>query len=249
MSKKFNIDNLTSELNNKVIITGENLVEPRGAGLLNAPGVTGIMLNELSLSGSNDFGALFDTSSLINRISSSIDKAAVSASLLSPDLSEFLRTLAPRNTFATAVQWTGSSKPVFPINLLFLKLRNRENIAQKVLSLYKTVYPTQSREFSVSDLKIANIGAPLGYLPTANNSARGTLALQIGQWFRATNLIMRSVDFTFSSEISTDGFPLYAVGSVVLEPWRSITFEEFSAYFINNVGVSSRTVGLPPGED
>lgn len=235
MAKKFDIDNLLSQLNNRVIISGDNLSESRG-DLLNAPGVTGIMTNDFSISVSNDFGSLMQQNAMLENISNTIGRAATTGAAVfdNDKLGEFVQGLAPRSLLHTVATWSGSSKPAFPISMLFLKLRSRDDIGRKVRSLYRTVLPSRAINLPVAGkAALSTIRAPLGYFPTSESTAQGTLALQIGQWFKATNLICRSVDFTFSKEVSTDGFPLYATGTIILEPFRMITYEEFEAYFIN----------------
>jgi hypothetical protein len=251
MSKKFDIDNLTAELNNKVTIVGPSLTEIRG-DVNNAPGITGIMLNDLSFGVSSGHDSLFNSRGILDQVSGVIGRGATSVAAVSgsEDLGAFIQDLAPRNLNQTIQAWTGSTKPVFSLSLLFLKLRVRDNISLKVQSLYSAVLPTTnvSAKIPVGNLSLTTIRAPLGYFPTSGKTAAGTCALQIGSWFKATNLICKNVDFSFSREVSTDGFPLFAVGTVVLEPYRMITFEEFRAYFINTPQSGSATVGLPPGE-
>lgn len=236
MAKKFDITNLIAQSNNKVSIVGPGLTEARG-GRLAAPGVTGIMLNEMNLSVSNDFGSLVNPNKTLDELSGTIGKlATTTASFFDNDkLGDFIQNLAPRTLLHTVSTWAGSSKPTFPINLLFLRVRAEDNIAQQVKSLYRTVLPTKAINLPIQGrTTLTTVRAPLGYFPTSENTAEGTLTLQVGQWFRATNLVARSVDFTFSKEVSTDGFPLYASGTIILEPFRMITYDEFEAYFINS---------------
>jgi hypothetical protein len=254
LGKKFDIDNLLTQLNNRVIIAGDNLTEDRG-GLLNAPGVQGIMLNDLSINGSNDFSQAVQ-SQVADKLSGVVDTLSTGVGALGQfggadggAISEAIQNFAPRTLGQTIMRWGGSSKPVFNISLLFLKIRTRDNIAQKVTSLYQTVLPLEQDQTVVGGNSLTRIRAPLGYIATTEKVAQGTLALSVGSWFRATNLVMRDVSFTFSKEVSTDGFPLYAVGSVTLEPFRMISFREFEAYFISQTQAANIEVGNPPGTE
>lgn len=234
MTIKFDIDNLLQNSNNKIIISGDGLFESRQG--ITAAGITGIMTNELSLSVSNDFGSLVNPNKTLEALSETIGRAATSAASVfdSDKLGDFIQNLAPRTLLHTVSTWSGSSKPTFPISLLFLRVKRSDNISLQIQSLYKTVLPTKNIKLPiVGNTTLTTIRAPLGYFPTSEHSADGTLSIQIGKWFTAHDLVARSVEATFSKEISTDGFPLYATATIVLEPFRMITYDEFQAYFTN----------------
>lgn len=246
-SKNFDIDNLL-EQDNTVTIVGSGLTESRG-GLLNAPGITGIMTNELSIGVSNNWGTLFNSADLVQQVSQFLNQLGTTASVAlgSGEIGATIQKLSPRNLFDSSVYWSGSSKPTFNIQLLFLRLRSADNVASKVQSMYQLVLPKKSASVNVGNVSLNTIQPPLGYLPTGQDSANGTVALQVGQWFRATNLVANSVDFSFSREVSTDGFPLFAAGTVSLTPFRMISIEEMQSYFIGASPVPNQGVGLPSG--
>lgn len=103
--------------------------------------------------------------------------------------------------------------------------------------------------------------APFGYNPTWENGGelKNKCSISIGKWFRATNLIISSIDnIEFSKEVvapylgddsvkrkvegptlydNDNGYPLYAKCSITFEPYRPISAKEFSEYFINSSGI------------
>lgn len=84
------------------------------------------------------------------------------------------------------------------------------------------------------------VAAPCNYglQPDRNESGAAftpkpntTFALQIGQWFSASKLLINSVNVRLSKEIAPNGTPLVMYLDVVFRPYRSITFPELSSYF------------------
>ena len=149
----------------------------------------------------------------------------------------------------------------------------RDGVANGVNSLGKVINDTfnnkSSKEFaatmnSISELiKSAGMSAPLGYGLNINNMdpiEGTTLAIRIGNWFKASDLIVKNIsNIEFSKEViapindqngnySNDsyigncrnilggeteyGFPVYAKCSITLRPVTLITPKEFNDYFI-----------------
>lgn len=63
-------------------------------------------------------------------------------------------------------------------------------------------------------------------------SARGTITLEVGSWFRARGLICKSLDFIISKEIVADGTPLYVKANLQVEPYRMWALSDFLNCFI-----------------
>lgn len=136
----------------------------------------------------------------------------------------------------TANFWTGSERPVFSLELLYISLYRGFDVRQQVLQMYQTVMPTLGKD-------VAGLGfllnAPLGYNPI---TGAGTFSIQLGTWFRARAQVMKSVQFTYSQEmVPLDGgkgiepskfAPLYAKGSITFEPYQDITYGDFKGYFL-----------------
>jgi hypothetical protein len=231
------IDNLFSGLNNRVIFTGDNLVESR-SGILTAPGVSGLLLNDLSFGVESNYGPLFGNPAGA-AVSQGIDTLSLSLSSLGlGNFASAIQDFSPRNLLQTVSSWQGSTRPTFSFNVLFVTLRGTDNILQKVKSLYSMVLPQRTGVGNPnSSIDIGQIRAPLGYFPDASLGARGTMVVSVGSWFLAQNLIARNVSFSFSKETTTNGQPLYAIGTVVLEPFRDISYDEFASFIIESSGV------------
>lgn len=137
--------------------------------------------------------------------------------------------------------WTGSERPQFTVELMFISLVRGFDVRDHVLNLFKAVMPNQGKAISVLGSNIdVLLNAPLGYNPL---TGAGTFSVQLGTWFRARNQVMKSVNFTFSQEMvplngdagfvnATKFAPLYAKGSITFEPYRDITYSDFAGYFI-----------------
>ncbi|WBU87742.1 hypothetical protein [Escherichia phage EP_H11] len=115
-----------------------------------------------------------------------------------------------RNIRETIAQWRGSTKPVFPVTLTIISY----NPSIRPLDIVKeflagVTYTTKNGLM---------FGAPNGYSVTKatgnfnpDTAITGTWTLQIGQWFRATSLILVNVSTQYSKEIArSTGQPLWA---------------------------------------
>jgi hypothetical protein len=199
----------------KVVNSKYSLVKVSGSGI----SLEGILQNDFGVSGQNDFDTGFMGSDVFQGV---LEKKA-----------ELQRTItlgtggaAGADTSGTIqemtkLNWTGSQKPLFRIQIALVALKDNdaEDVVKKSMQAMKCVFPNK---------KLGVFEAPLGYNP---GNAAGTLNLTIGKWFRARQLVMRSADFTYSRICLKSGKPLYALGQVTLEPYQAITYGEFRAYF------------------
>lgn len=128
----------------------------------------------------------------------------------------------------TIKSWTGSNRPVFEVPLMFVRVRLTDDVEAETLKLYKGVFGT-----SVGGGALSRFRAPLNYAPTFSGTvaASGTVSLAIGKWFLAHGLVINTVNFNFADTPTDGGKPLWAEGSVSLEPFRAITYNEFRNYF------------------
>lgn len=145
--------------------------------------------------------------------------------------------------------WQESRTPQLSIELTFWHIDSHspsnDKPLNKVRRIYSALFPTKRDEFLVQ--------APLGYKFTnSQGDAVGTLNLRIGQWFRASGLVMIDANFTPSLEVASDGTPLYFTGSVTLEPYKMITYEEYLGWFRSGKArpkFNSGTAPLQEGND
>ena len=127
----------------------------------------------------------------------------------------------------TIKSWTGSNRPVFELPLMFVRVRLTDDVEKETLKLYKGVFGTTAGGGITSRFR-----APLNYAPAFGRAAAsGTATMRIGRWFSASNLIFNTVNFNFADTPTDGGKPLWAEGSISLEPFRAITFNEFQNYF------------------
>lgn len=123
--------------------------------------------------------------------------------------------------------WNSTEKPSFEARLMFVCIREDQDVRKMVMTLYKTIYPTKTPFGGVDFLN-----APLGYSPLPGaDSTKNTCMVAIGKWFKCDRQIVTSVNFSFSKETIANGSPLFATGSISFEPYRMITYDEFKAYF------------------
>ena len=125
-----------------------------------------------------------------------------------------------KNQALTRLSWTGSSKPTFALELMFVAIRKGEDPRRQVSAFLEGVYPTE--------VTLGMLGAPWGYSPIKKT---GMFAVSIGNWFKATNQVLKSVDFNVSKETIETGMPLYASGNISFEPYQDITVSDIKSYF------------------
>lgn len=128
----------------------------------------------------------------------------------------------------TIKSWTGSNRPVFELPLMFVRVRLSDDVEAETLKLYRAAFGQAS-----GGGLTARFRAPLDYAPAFGRAeAAGTVTMRIGRWFSASNLVVNTVNFSFSEIPTEGGKPLWAEGSINLEPFRAITFQEFRNYFV-----------------
>ena len=120
--------------------------------------------------------------------------------------------------------WTGTDKPSFNFNLIFVATKAEDDPMAEVFKLLKGIYPT-------ADVGSFIMKAPLDYNPNGMAGAFGTWTVSIGTWFLATYQILTSVNVTVSKEVVQGGKPLFVDAAITFEPYRMITFAEFKQYF------------------
>lgn len=123
--------------------------------------------------------------------------------------------------------WTGSQRPPIPIPFTVVRRRMSQPSVTSITSyLISQTFP-ESTEPALTGF----LTAPGGYKITDDGNAEGTWIVSVGNWFRATGLILRSANFTHSKAVVGDDTPLYATGTLTFEPYRAITASEFRAWF------------------
>ena len=213
------------------VLDFEKLIENPNAQVYvatNRWGVRGIYTNDIQIRAGNNWDSRVQTgaASTVNTIQKAgQDFQGIINQQTSLDLDVVPRGVSFGNLQQSSKQWVGAETPVFNIDMVFIALRGGDDVVTKVHQLYETCFPG-------GQTSIATISPPLDYtVGDKGGSASGTITVQLGRWFRATQQIMQSVNFTFSKETTPDGGPLYARGSIEFTPFKAITYGDFSDYF------------------
>jgi hypothetical protein len=187
--------------------------------------VTGVLTDSFAIAGQNQFSSLkneIEDVPLVGSLASVANKAAKGTKL-------FAGKTFQLELEQTRKVWQESGVPNLSINLAFYGLKSGDigkRPIDKVKALYAALFPRKIQNTFLLD-------APLGYkwIEGKNLEAAGTLSLTIGQWFLADKLVAVGANFTPSLQVMRDGSPLYISGSIELEPYKMITYDEFLAWF------------------
>jgi hypothetical protein len=209
--RDFNRLNINDEnaQNYKIIITG-----------LQGGPVTGAVETDFGLAGGNDFGSAGDALNDLPIVGGLVG--------LKNKLSN-VANLSGRSAITeleTRKVWNNSLIPDLPVEFtLYQASASDLSIIEKVKRLKSAVYPSRNGAF---------FKAPLGYRFAGQSSrtAQGTIALQIGTWFRAFGLVMASVNTTFSKEVNSQGQPIEVKVNCTFQPYKAITYDEFESWFL-----------------
>lgn len=180
------------------------------------PTVTAFVTSDFSFGTSSEYNAEWEfekqkpLAEAFNRLTSVINAGGADIAQIS------LKSLS--QTIST---WTGTEKPQFNIDLLFVSYDPNVRPLDRVRDLMGGIFPESLGMVLV---------APMKYAPGLK-SASGIWNIKIGTWFDAPYQILRQVNPTFSKEVTPDGRPLYAKVNVVFEPYRMISYNEFKSYF------------------
>lgn len=240
-------DNLDANDLYRFIIAGD-----RSSGI----NVSGQMQNQLSIGGENsytDVGAIIgEVGGIVSSISKTLGAVVSAATALKRGL-DAANTIASQSKVTdveSRLIWEGSSKPQFVIEYTFYnesqtQAKSPKGALSMALALQKAVLP--SKGSPAKGRAGVFFKSPLGYKPKTggNKVASGTLTLSIGKWFRASDLVIRSTNFTPSIQVLGNGHPVLVKGSVTLEPSELITYETFKGYFrdtANSAGSASSTL-------
>lgn len=184
--------------------------------------VSGFVANELNLSGGNTFTSPMEDSAMVQKGMKVLGMAKIALAKFGGNAGGSVASLSRTQS---ELFYTGSQKPVFNVEAVFITMdaADTNNTAlANVNKIMELVYPTGDEILT----------APLGYVPSlGGGKAKGTISLRIGRWFHARNLVVKDVAFTMSKEITANGTPLFAVGTITLEPYRIVNHKEYKSWF------------------
>jgi len=203
VAKALDLDLLIRDVSSRVMIAiwGGKVV----SGYLNAP---------FGISGSAEYDSLFDTSAKLAGVNKFLKVLSGAAGVFTGKGVSNRQAKLLEETFKT---WQGSTGPAFSVSLIFVALRKDDDVRDNVSKLLYAVYPS---------IQLATMTAPLGYTAINRDKAKGVSTVSVGKWFKASNQIITSVDFSFSQECLASGRPLYAEGTVSFEPYRMFSNDE-----------------------
>ena len=211
------------DINN--IVNDKNRVKITGAlgDIKQRTSVESFIKENFNISVSNEWDGANETDSQ-SKLAAIINKTLAIARRSSNVGFSDIRILHPIQTIRT---WRGSSLPVFNIPLTFLSLTENSNPLEDAKKLLRTVTP----RFRAANFVLE---APLGYAPKfkGKGTALGTVTLEIGEWFRAPDLIILDVNINFDSAVIESGVPIMVEAAVQLSPFRLVDQNEILGYFI-----------------
>jgi hypothetical protein len=206
--------------------------------------VEGQMQNELSIGGQNGFTDVSAVISEIADMAGGISKTLGAVIGVAKGLKAGLNAVNQASSqskvtdFESRLIWESSEKPQFQVEYTFYNVsqafaESTKGALSQALSLQKAVLPSKGKP--AKNRPGVFFKSPLGYKPKTggNKVAQGTLTLAIGQWFRASDLVVRSTNFTPSTQVLGNGHPVLVKGTITLEPSELITYETFLGYFRN----------------
>lgn len=200
-------------------------------------GISGILTGDFSFGIGSEYTSLFDVSQIddlsqvVNRLTSVVNaykerfniKAIPQLRLKSPGL--------------TTKVFSGTKDIRFSVDVIFLSLRQGDDVIDKVQQLARLCMPT------IQNVERAGIGvyeAPLGYsTEVLTKTSNGPVAVQIGGWFSAHGMIVHDVHFNMSRVGSDEnGTPLFVTANIQFGPTIEIGLGEFKNYFLSSSGKS-----------
>lgn len=154
----------------------------------------------------------------------------------------------------TMSQYQSSDRPVFNIPMVFITTRAGQRLDLKAVELASLVYPElQSEQAEDKQTAAGNAsGQPQGtsvsssgknrlaeqFIPPCNyrwtdsGYPAGTWMLEIGRWFRATDLVLTSATLEMSKQrVAQTGEALFSLVNCQLQPAYATTASQFMRYF------------------
>ena len=204
--------------------------------------VTGFLTQEFSFGGRSKYesAATADTqgrvSKIVNNISSFVgggEKRIAQIKLMHPN--------------QTVMSWQGTTNPDINLNLVFISLRENQDLNDTITQLQQALYPTVGTG-SIAGKAVSGIyKAPGGYSIEKgidNPKAFNTNTVSIGRWFLAPGLVMTALNFTISKEPTSNRTPLYVGAAMSFSPFKQVDYATVKSYFKKrNITEIQSTVG------
>lgn len=240
MTRKFDIDGILQNPNAKVIIAlpsgnqslrNDRLNSTSSSSANRANAIVGFMTNELVFAGGSNYNNPFESQKVQGSIQAAdnLNRAMQETARALGIGTESLPNINLRNISATVANWVSSEKPRFNISFMLIATRAAHDVRADYRRLLDTVYPIFTGIGAGTTLN-----TPLNYESVLGSNGeirvRNTIAVSLGRWFRATGQVMKTVSATFSNEVTSSGYPLYAKVDCTFEPFRMISASEAKGY-------------------
>lgn len=134
-------------------------------------------------------------------------------------MSRKLMQVQTKTKIETRLSWEGSEMPEFNLEIAFVSVRSTENVINQMLPFMMGVMPEDFGPY---------VKAPAGY----DLLEGGKFTVQIGEWFRARDMVLTQSTFGVSTRILNNGSNLYATGSISFQPHQMLSADEFADFFI-----------------
>ena len=136
----------------------------------------------------------------------------------------------------TTYTWSNSDRPSFSVPLTFISVGDNDRPQDLAMSLGALTQPGIRGNGTNPTLQ-----PPAGYRASLQDGTRGTFDLELGNWFKASELVLVDAPVTLSAQRMENNQPLYATVDVTLEPYRTISEEELLGYFMVPRGTAVAT--------
>jgi hypothetical protein len=200
-------------------------------------GVVGVQIQDLMLNNAGtEWGSIFGESAVMKLMSGLHAQVTTVADVL---MGIDRPQLKFQSILQTLLHYTGTRPFELSIPMLFIALTRKDVEENKVLNsirlLKRAEYPSLP-ELSNTNLLVE---APLGYHGgdvTQAKGASGAIDVRIGRYFETRKRIMvvTNSSFALSKEKTSNGSPLFAIGTVNLVAHRILSAEEIEKYFLLN---------------
>lgn len=126
----------------------------------------------------------------------------------------------------SVLSWIDCTRPVFNLELLFLGTKKTPDPRKDPVKLLTGVVPYSAER--------GMIEAPWQYKlsSSSSQSAKGTMTIEIGKWFRARKQVLIDCQIECSKEVTNQsGYPLYATAMIQFTPTHLLTKKDIVDYF------------------
>lgn len=198
--------------------------------------IKGYLNSSVRLGGSNNYNAPFENDlDYANQLATKAQQVSKNLIGQKANVPDFIIKSAQQ----TVLSWVGSDRFSFSISLLFISYkRNDNNVLTPLRALLSAVNPFSTGSASLSNLTNLNITtiAPRRYTSFTVKGEPvgiGTSSVNIGKWFKANKLIVKSMDFDVSKETLDDGNPLYGTATVNFESFKMLSELEVLSFIVD----------------